>query len=147
MRAKRQDSVLHTPCSLDNVDSTECGCGTPCGCSASTPRSPLSGSRKPNRNRAKRTGLRSRTESSNSAADARPSRCTWARCYAAGKRRRPVPRDEARRLLTSGVRACTHCKPDAQLRILDQLGACFRRPPVCQDAALLESAWLGRCSC
>ncbi|MGW8879323.1 DUF6233 domain-containing protein [Streptomyces mirabilis] len=30
-----------------------------------------------------------------------------------------VPRDEARRLLTSGVRACTHCKPDAQLRILD----------------------------
>ncbi|MET7729385.1 DUF6233 domain-containing protein [Streptomyces mirabilis] len=41
------------------------------------------------------------------------------RLYAAGKRRRPVPRDEARRLLTSGVRACTHCKPDAQLRILD----------------------------
>jgi hypothetical protein len=40
-------------------------------------------------------------------------------CYAAGKRRRPVPRDEARQLLTSGVRACTHCKPDAQLRILD----------------------------
>ncbi|MGW1507286.1 DUF6233 domain-containing protein [Streptomyces mirabilis] len=29
-------------------------------------------------------------------------------CYAAGKRRRPVPRDEARRLLTSSVRACTH---------------------------------------
>ncbi|MER5905063.1 DUF6233 domain-containing protein [Streptomyces mirabilis] len=42
-------------------------------------------------------------------------------CYAAGKRRRPAPRDEARRLLTSGVRACTHCKPDAQLRILDTL--------------------------
>ncbi|MCX4617284.1 DUF6233 domain-containing protein [Streptomyces mirabilis] len=40
-------------------------------------------------------------------------------CYAAGKRRRTVPRDEARRLLTSGVRACTHCTPDAQLRILD----------------------------
>ncbi|MCX4419458.1 DUF6233 domain-containing protein [Streptomyces mirabilis] len=40
-------------------------------------------------------------------------------CYAAGRRRRPVPRDEARRLLTSGVRACTQCKPDAQLRILD----------------------------
>ncbi|MFE4631580.1 DUF6233 domain-containing protein [Streptomyces mirabilis] len=39
-------------------------------------------------------------------------------CYAAGKRRHSVPRDEARRLLTSGVRACTHCKPDAQLRIL-----------------------------
>ncbi|MFE4994517.1 DUF6233 domain-containing protein [Streptomyces mirabilis] len=40
-------------------------------------------------------------------------------CYAAGKRRRPVPRDEARRRLTSGVRACTHCKPDTQLRIPD----------------------------
>ncbi|MFF1359593.1 DUF6233 domain-containing protein [Streptomyces sp. NPDC058297] len=40
-------------------------------------------------------------------------------CYAAGKRLRPVARDEARRLLTSGARACTHCKPDAQLRILD----------------------------
>ncbi|MGW2973755.1 DUF6233 domain-containing protein [Streptomyces mirabilis] len=40
-------------------------------------------------------------------------------CYAAGKRRRPVPRDEARRLLTSGMRAGTHCKPDTQLRILD----------------------------
>ncbi|MFC9645612.1 DUF6233 domain-containing protein [Streptomyces mirabilis] len=39
-------------------------------------------------------------------------------CYAGGKRRRPVPRNEARRLLTSGVRACTHYKPDAQLRIL-----------------------------
>ncbi|KPI17289.1 hypothetical protein OK006_10515 [Actinobacteria bacterium OK006] len=39
--------------------------------------------------------------------------------YTTGKRRRPVPRNEARRLLTSGVRACTHCKPDAQLRILD----------------------------
>ncbi|MER5474218.1 DUF6233 domain-containing protein [Streptomyces sp. NPDC002685] len=40
-------------------------------------------------------------------------------CYAAGKRRRPVPRDEARRLLTSGVRACGHCQPDTALEILD----------------------------
>ncbi|MFE4631343.1 DUF6233 domain-containing protein [Streptomyces mirabilis] len=40
-------------------------------------------------------------------------------CYAAGKRRRPVPHDEARQLLTSGVRVCTHCKPDTQLRIPD----------------------------
>ncbi|MER7692607.1 DUF6233 domain-containing protein [Streptomyces sp. NPDC097610] len=47
----------------------------------------------------------------------RPASCTGD-CYAAGKRQRPVPRDEARQLLTSGVRACTHCKPDAQLRIL-----------------------------
>ncbi|MFF3489527.1 DUF6233 domain-containing protein [Streptomyces sp. NPDC002701] len=30
-------------------------------------------------------------------------------CYAIGKRRRPVSRDEARRLLTAGLRACTHC--------------------------------------
>ncbi|WP_254645069.1 DUF6233 domain-containing protein [Streptomyces sp. BV286] len=29
--------------------------------------------------------------------------------YAAGKRRRPMNRDEARQLLTSGVRACSHC--------------------------------------
>ncbi|MGW0969900.1 DUF6233 domain-containing protein [Streptomyces sp. NPDC002516] len=40
-------------------------------------------------------------------------------CYAAGKRRRPVPRDEARRLLTAGVRACGHCQPDTALDILD----------------------------
>ncbi|WAU78574.1 DUF6233 domain-containing protein (plasmid) [Streptomyces sp. Qhu-G9] len=33
-------------------------------------------------------------------------------CYAAGKRRRPVVRDEARRLLASGVQACSHCQPD-----------------------------------
>ncbi|MGW8881354.1 DUF6233 domain-containing protein [Streptomyces mirabilis] len=39
-------------------------------------------------------------------------------CHIAGRRRRPVPRDETRRLLTSAVRACTHCKPGAQLRIL-----------------------------
>jgi hypothetical protein len=40
-------------------------------------------------------------------------------CYAAGKRRRPVPSDEARRLLTSGVRACGHCQPDNALGITD----------------------------
>ncbi|MFF3151096.1 DUF6233 domain-containing protein [Streptomyces sp. NPDC057927] len=40
-------------------------------------------------------------------------------CHTAGKRRRPVPPDETRRLLTPGVRACTHCKPDGQLRVLD----------------------------
>nr|WP_234312149.1 DUF6233 domain-containing protein [Streptomyces griseus] len=27
--------------------------------------------------------------------------------------------DEARRLLASGLRACRHCQPDRQLRILD----------------------------
>ncbi|MBZ3904400.1 hypothetical protein J8M51_22515 [Streptomyces scabiei] len=40
-------------------------------------------------------------------------------CYAAGKRRRPVGRDEARRLLASGLRACTHCRPDQHLGILE----------------------------
>ncbi|MET9913403.1 DUF6233 domain-containing protein [Streptomyces sp. NPDC006476] len=40
-------------------------------------------------------------------------------CHMAGKRRRAISRDEARRLLATGLRACTHCAPDAQLRILD----------------------------
>nr|WP_279345209.1 DUF6233 domain-containing protein [Streptomyces sp. HP-A2021] len=40
-------------------------------------------------------------------------------CNAAGNRRRPVGRDEARRLLASGLPACPHCQPDIELRILD----------------------------
>ncbi|MET7738488.1 DUF6233 domain-containing protein [Streptomyces sp. NPDC005402] len=40
-------------------------------------------------------------------------------CYAAGKRRRPVDRDEARRLLVSGLPACTHCRPDQHLGIIE----------------------------
>jgi hypothetical protein len=40
-------------------------------------------------------------------------------CYAAGNRRRPVDRNEARRLLASGLPACPHCQPDIELRILD----------------------------
>lgn len=40
-------------------------------------------------------------------------------CYMAGKRRRPVNRDEARRLLATGLRACNHCQPDIQLHMLD----------------------------
>jgi hypothetical protein len=39
-------------------------------------------------------------------------------CYAAGSRR-PIDRDEARRLLASGLRACPHCQSDIDLRILD----------------------------
>ncbi|MFD4631122.1 DUF6233 domain-containing protein [Streptomyces sp. NPDC058284] len=39
-------------------------------------------------------------------------------CYTA-KRRRPITRDEARRQLARGIRACTHCKPDAELGILE----------------------------
>ncbi|MFC8668769.1 DUF6233 domain-containing protein [Streptomyces sp. NPDC057199] len=40
-------------------------------------------------------------------------------CYAAAQKRRPVSRNEARRLLVSGVRACSHCQPDTALDILD----------------------------
>jgi hypothetical protein len=40
-------------------------------------------------------------------------------CYAAGNRRRAINRDEARRLLASGLPACPHCQPDIDLRILD----------------------------
>ncbi|MFI9343993.1 DUF6233 domain-containing protein [Streptomyces sp. NPDC052773] len=36
-----------------------------------------------------------------------------------GPRLRADSRDEARRLLSSGVRACGHCQPDVQLHILD----------------------------
>ncbi|WP_199924029.1 DUF6233 domain-containing protein [Streptomyces scabiei] len=36
-------------------------------------------------------------------------------CHAGGKRRRPVGRDEARRLLAAGMRGCTHCQPDLHL--------------------------------
>ncbi|MGN9821556.1 DUF6233 domain-containing protein [Streptomyces sp. SD11] len=38
-------------------------------------------------------------------------------CYAIGKRRRPISRDEARRLLDAGLRACSHCSPDTLLDI------------------------------
>ncbi|MEU7057032.1 DUF6233 domain-containing protein [Streptomyces sp. NPDC046197] len=40
-------------------------------------------------------------------------------CYLAGERRRPVSRDEARRLLAGGLASCDHCRPDARLHILD----------------------------
>ncbi|QKV98346.1 DUF6233 domain-containing protein [Streptomyces sp. NA02536] len=40
-------------------------------------------------------------------------------CYMAGKRRRPVDRDEARRLLTAGLTACGHCRPDSALGITE----------------------------
>ncbi|MGW0720449.1 DUF6233 domain-containing protein [Streptomyces sp. NPDC002778] len=40
-------------------------------------------------------------------------------CHMAGKRRRAVSLDEARRLLETGLRAGTHCQPDNQLGILN----------------------------
>ncbi|EST17919.1 DUF6233 domain-containing protein [Streptomyces roseochromogenus] len=38
-------------------------------------------------------------------------------CYMAGKRRRPVGREEARHLLTGGTSPCSHCRPDIGLGI------------------------------
>ncbi|MDR6976023.1 hypothetical protein J2X68_002711 [Streptomyces sp. 3330] len=40
-------------------------------------------------------------------------------CHMTGERRRPVGRDEARRLLADGLRPCAHCRPDTQLDIID----------------------------
>ncbi|MER6784370.1 DUF6233 domain-containing protein [Streptomyces sp. NPDC000658] len=40
-------------------------------------------------------------------------------CHAAGKRRRAVDQAEARRLLADGLRACTHCRPDTRLNVID----------------------------
>ncbi|MGW2770721.1 DUF6233 domain-containing protein, partial [Streptomyces sp. NPDC001275] len=37
-------------------------------------------------------------------------------CYMAGKRHRPISRDEARSLLAAGT--CTHCRPDRDLGII-----------------------------
>ncbi|GHB54697.1 hypothetical protein GCM10010377_52320 [Streptomyces viridiviolaceus] len=42
-------------------------------------------------------------------------------CSVAGKRHRAVDRDEARRLLASGLKACGHCRPDVRLHIIDSL--------------------------
>ncbi|MER6677490.1 DUF6233 domain-containing protein [Streptomyces sp. NPDC000983] len=41
-------------------------------------------------------------------------------CHFTGRRRRAVSRDEARRLLAAGLRACAHDQPDTQLGILGQ---------------------------
>lgn len=40
-------------------------------------------------------------------------------CHMAGKRRQAISRDEARRLIATGMRSCSHCAPDVQLRIID----------------------------
>ncbi|WP_333732569.1 DUF6233 domain-containing protein [Streptomyces sp. IBSBF 3010] len=40
-------------------------------------------------------------------------------CHAAGGRRRTIDRDQARRLIADGVRTCTHCQPDVELRMID----------------------------
>ncbi|MET7838918.1 DUF6233 domain-containing protein [Streptomyces sp. NPDC005356] len=45
-------------------------------------------------------------------------------CHMAGKRSRGVDRDQALRAVTEGVPACTHCRPDTELGLLDR-----RSPP------------------
>ncbi len=40
-------------------------------------------------------------------------------CHIAGRRRRPVSREDARRLLASGLPSCGHRRPDRRLNILD----------------------------
>lgn len=40
-------------------------------------------------------------------------------CWDAGSRCHPVDRDTARRALAGGVEACTHCRPDTALGVLD----------------------------
>ncbi|MEU6807819.1 DUF6233 domain-containing protein [Streptomyces sp. NPDC046831] len=49
----------------------------------------------------------------------RPLQVHTGDCHLAGERRRPVSRDEARRLLATGLTACGHCRPDARLSILE----------------------------
>lgn len=40
-------------------------------------------------------------------------------CWDGRKRSRGITREEARRALAEGVRACPQCNPDAELRFLD----------------------------
>ncbi|TBO57533.1 hypothetical protein EYS09_22240 [Streptomyces kasugaensis] len=40
-------------------------------------------------------------------------------CRAAGRRSRPVDRDQALRALVEGVEACMLCRPDTELGLLD----------------------------
>ncbi|MFH0519998.1 DUF6233 domain-containing protein [Streptomyces sp. M41] len=52
-------------------------------------------------------------------ADGSPVEVHAGDCHMAGRRRRAISRDEARRLLSAGLRACSHCEPDARLHIID----------------------------
>jgi hypothetical protein len=40
-------------------------------------------------------------------------------CWNAGKRSRGISRDQARRALADGVKACPQCQPDTALGVLD----------------------------
>ena len=47
-----------------------------------------------------------------------PSEVHAGDCYAIGRRRRPITREQALEALGEGVRACVHCRPDTELGIL-----------------------------
>ncbi|MFE2318164.1 hypothetical protein ACFXC8_34550 [Streptomyces sp. NPDC059441] len=68
-------------------------------------------------------------------------------CYAAGKRRRPVPRDEARRLLTSGVRApaLPHLRDDRALPVVLEAGRAGARVRGADRAARQRHRLLRHC--
>ncbi|MFE9868242.1 DUF6233 domain-containing protein [Streptomyces sp. NPDC005506] len=38
-------------------------------------------------------------------------------CYAAGKRHRPITREQALAALADGIRACIDCRPDTELGV------------------------------
>ncbi|MDX6764131.1 DUF6233 domain-containing protein [Streptomyces sp. F8] len=40
-------------------------------------------------------------------------------CWDRGRRWRPLSAEEARRALSEGVTACTHCRPDTALGVID----------------------------
>ncbi|MFF8430912.1 DUF6233 domain-containing protein [Streptomyces sp. NPDC016566] len=51
--------------------------------------------------------------------DAMPNAVHVGGCHMAGKRSKGVDSETVRRALTAGVKACTHCRPDSELGILD----------------------------
>ncbi|MFF4044983.1 DUF6233 domain-containing protein [Streptomyces sp. NPDC001816] len=51
--------------------------------------------------------------------DAMPNAAHVGGCHMAGKRSKGVDSETVRRALAAGVKACTHCRPDSELGILD----------------------------
>ncbi|MEU2487013.1 DUF6233 domain-containing protein [Streptomyces sp. NPDC012617] len=49
---------------------------------------------------------------------AKPVEIHAGHCYAIGRRRKPLTRDQALTALTEGVPACVHCRPDTELGVL-----------------------------
>ncbi|MFC8095344.1 DUF6233 domain-containing protein [Streptomyces sp. NPDC057301] len=108
-------------CRLTWSACTPCGSGTPYGWNASTTRSLLFRSGRQNRNTAGAAGPQPPDwiVELGIGADRTPVQVHAGNCHVAGKRRREVSRDEARRLLAAGLPGCTHCEPDVRLRMDD----------------------------